>query len=208
MNLNFLLSPKKETNGGSSKFNDYCYGLNENLSADPSQLSSDFTSTRMSDISNIKTQCSDQLPRRRTESSSPQLRLTNNDDDNSRAPKLQSSSTPHSSRAQSSSHSVFKGKKPKNQSSSSPLRGSSSADTKPYVCPNCERSFFKLEQLKRHNRLVHLNLRPYICHTCDLSFGTKQNMQVHLTTRKHQHRLQMLNRHRRNTYGSGIDENQ
>lgn len=71
---------------------------------------------------------------------------------------------------------------------------------KRHACPSCDRTFFKLEQLKRHDRLVHLNLRPFICATCDLSFGTKQNMQVHLTTRKHRHRLETLNNHRNSNH--------
>lgn len=63
---------------------------------------------------------------------------------------------------------------------------------KPHACPFCDRSFFKVEQLKRHDRLVHLNHRPFVCAICDVSFGTKQNMQVHMSTRKHQQRLETL----------------
>lgn len=85
----------------------------------------------------------------------------------------------------------FKSKKSKSPTPSA-QRSSSSAEVKPHVCPQCDRSFYKLEQLKRHDRLVHQNLRPFVCNTCDLSFGTKQNMQVHRTTRKHRHRLQTL----------------
>lgn len=76
-------------------------------------------------------------------------------------------------------------------------RRSSSCSGKPQVCPLCERKFYKLEQLRRHERIVHLNLRPFECKTCDLSFGTKQNMQVHLTTQKHQHRVKMLKTRRK-----------
>lgn len=75
-------------------------------------------------------------------------------------------------------------------------RASSSTDNsppiKPHVCPYCDRSFFKPEQLRRHDRLVHLNHRPFVCTVCDVSFGTKQNMQVHMTTRKHQQRFDTL----------------
>lgn len=70
--------------------------------------------------------------------------------------------------------------------------GPESFSPKPHVCKTCNRSFYKLEQLKRHDRLVHQNLRPYVCTSCDLSFGTKQNMQVHLTTRKHQQKLDTI----------------
>lgn len=85
---------------------------------------------------------------------------------------------------------TLKGKPPRTEFPST--RPRSEAVTRPHVCPSCERSFYKLEQLKRHDRLVHLNLRPFICASCDLSFGTKQNMQVHLTTKKHSHRLEAL----------------
>lgn len=92
--------------------------------------------------------------------------------------------------AAQASRGTLRGKPPKTGQGS--LRSPASTEVKPHVCPSCERSFYKLEQLKRHDRLVHLNLRPFVCTTCDLSFGTKQNMQVHLTTRKHQHRLETL----------------
>lgn len=97
---------------------------------------------------------------------------------------------------------AFKAKKPKNPTSPSTQRPTSTAEVKPHACPQCERSFYKLEQLKRHDRLVHLNLRPFVCKTCDLSFGTKQNMQVHLTTRKHRHRLQTLQANGRSSHGN------
>lgn len=86
----------------------------------------------------------------------------------------------------------FKGKKGRTPTSPSATRGHSSAEVRPHACPSCDRSFYKLEQLKRHDRLVHLNIRPFVCTTCDLSFGTAQNMQVHLKTRKHKLRLETL----------------
>ena len=79
--------------------------------------------------------------------------------------------------------------KPRNQDSPPPA-GPAVMENRPHVCAQCHRGFYKLEQLKRHHRLVHLNLRPFKCLTCRLSFGTKQNMQVHLTTRKHQHKAE------------------
>lgn len=53
----------------------------------------------------------------------------------------------------------------------------------------CGRAFNKREHLKRHNLLVHQEVRPFTCEECDLHFGTKQNHQVHLSTRKHRQRV-------------------
>lgn len=53
----------------------------------------------------------------------------------------------------------------------------------------CGRAFNKREHLKRHNLLVHEEIRPFSCEGCDLHFGTKQNFQVHLSTRKHRQRV-------------------
>lgn len=53
----------------------------------------------------------------------------------------------------------------------------------------CGRAFNKREHLKRHNLLVHEEVRPFTCEDCDLHFGTKQNFQVHLSTRKHRQRV-------------------
>lgn len=76
----------------------------------------------------------------------------------------------------------------------SPKLNGQSSDDRPHRCSYeaCKRSFYKLEQLKRHHDLVHLNIRPWACESCALHFGTKQNMQVHLTTRKHLHRAKVL----------------
>lgn len=208
MNLDFLLSPDKDTNGGRSNANDYCSGHENTLRSGPSPISLDYIVPRSTEFTNINTQSHHHLSRRFAGSSSPHLHLTSTHEAASNSQKISNSAPSNSSRDQSSSFSRFKGKKSKTPCSPSPLRASSSGDAKPHVCPNCERSFYKLEQLKRHNRLVHLNLRPFICYTCDLSFGTKQNMQVHLTTRKHQHRLETLRGHRSSSYGSSTQKKQ
>ena len=69
---------------------------------------------------------------------------------------------------------------------------SSSTKTKSHKCTICNRAFNKREHLKRHKLLVHEEHRPFNCSTCELRFGTKQNMQVHLTTRKHKQRVSFL----------------
>eukprot|EP00173_Palmaria_palmata_P004515 Plantae.Rhodophyta-Palmaria_palmata.ctg6346.p1 GENE.Plantae.Rhodophyta-Palmaria_palmata.ctg6346~~Plantae.Rhodophyta-Palmaria_palmata.ctg6346.p1 ORF type:complete len:247 (+),score=13.96 Plantae.Rhodophyta-Palmaria_palmata.ctg6346:310-1050(+) len=73
------------------------------------------------------------------------------------------------------------------------LKGDKSASSrgvvrKTHVC-FCGRAFNKREHLKRHNLLVHQEVRPFTCEECDLHFGTKQNHQVHLSTRKHRQRV-------------------
>lgn len=62
------------------------------------------------------------------------------------------------------------------------------SDFKTHTC-FCGRAFNKREHLKRHNLLVHQELRPFTCNDCDLHFGTKQNYQVHMSTRKHRQRV-------------------
>lgn len=59
-------------------------------------------------------------------------------------------------------------------------------ELKKHRCTVCSRRFDKTDQLRRHDRIVHRHIRPYICTLCDQSFGTKQNMEVHRNTRKHQ----------------------
>lgn len=208
MNLDFLLTTDNDTKGGSSGENGSCSGLENTLRSGPSPLSLDFTAPRPSDFTNFNTHSHSNLSRRFADSGSPQRRSTSRHEEGRNYHNMYSSANSNSSKDQPSSSSIFKGNKCKIPSSVTPLQASSSGGSKPHVCANCERSFYKLEQLKRHNRLVHLNLRPFICHTCDLSFGTKQNMQVHLTTRKHQHRLQTLRGQRSSPYAPGQKQNQ
>lgn len=188
MNLDFLLSPEstsgrgRQSSGGRSG------------RGDPSAFSLDYIAPR----NNSEHDRSRQHHRRAGEQSAQH-----------RAPAGSSRSPPRE-QSGDSSKSHFKSKKTKSPASpssssqrpppsssqrppsSSPPKPSPNVEGKSHVCPYCQRSFYKLEQLKRHDRLVHQNLRPFVCTTCDLSFGTKQNMQVHLTTRKHRHRLQTL----------------
>lgn len=82
--------------------------------------------------------------------------------------------------------------KTKNTKSSSSSQKPSSSENRPHVCGQCGRPFYKQEQLKRHVRLVHENWRPFKCLFCEITFGTKQNLQVHFSTRKHRHRVETL----------------
>lgn len=199
MNLDFLLSPDKDNNNENNN-SDNRGGRNSGQAAQPesSPLSLDYIAPRTSEASNRPPSSSRQLSRRLGESGSTHLRPQ-------QLPQVGSSPSSRggSSRdQQASSRSYQRGRRGKASGSPSTLRNLASGDVKPHVCPACDRSFYKLEQLKRHDRLVHQNLRPFVCTTCDLSFGTKQNMQVHLTTRKHQHRLETLQASHRSSHGS------
>lgn len=208
MNLDFLLSPDKDNNNdASSSANPPRTGRNDTPRSEPSPLSLDYIAPRTSDSSRHNTQSHRQLSRHFGESSSAHLHLPPPHELTSLPPPRTSTSASSAAARDQASSSRFKTKNGKPQTPSSHLRTPSSSEVKPHVCPNCQRSFYKLEQLKRHNRLVHLNLRPFVCHTCDLSFGTKQNMQVHLTTRKHQHRLETLQGHRSSSHGSSSRPN-
>lgn len=192
MNLEFLLSPDKDNNNNGNNNGDARRARTEGSSsriAASSPLSLDYIAPRPpTTSSHIPPSSSRQLSRRIGESASTHLRPQQLP---SIGPTLPT--RPSTSREQgSSSRPHMRGRKVRTPSQS--LRNSPTSEVKPHVCPSCERSFHKLEQLKRHDRLVHLNLRPFVCTTCDVSFGTKQNMQVHLTTRKHQHRLETLQR--------------
>lgn len=190
MNLEFLLSPEKDNNASGGNESTHRSSRNEFHRPEAcSPLSLDYIAPRPSDSSTRLSVPSIRQPSRRLESSSStHLRL------NDHTHIISTSPTRNSTRDQGTT-SRFKGKKTKNPNAPG-------SEVKPHVCPACDRSFYKLEQLKRHDRLVHLNLRPFVCKTCELSFGTKQNMQVHLTTRKHQHRLETLQGGHRSNHGS------
>lgn len=91
------------------------------------------------------------------------------------------------SKSSSTHHHNDKSKKEKPSSSQK-----STVATRPHVCHQCDKPFYKQEQLKRHVRLVHENWRPFKCLFCEVTFGTKQNLHVHFTTRKHRHRFESL----------------
>lgn len=88
-------------------------------------------------------------------------------------------------------HQTHKPKK-KNRKESVEIETVSTTDSKRHKCSTCGKRFYKLEQMKRHYRLVHLDIRPFKCIECDLSFGTKQNLEVHRKTRKHRHRVDTM----------------
>lgn len=91
------------------------------------------------------------------------------------------------SKTSSSHHSSDKSRKEKPSSSQKP-----SVAARPHICHQCDKPFYKQEQLKRHIRLVHENWRPFKCLFCEVTFGTKQNLHVHFSTRKHRHRTESL----------------
>lgn len=183
MNLNFLLSPSKDDNNDS-----------RNREGRPSRNST----TSGFDLDFISPSSTGQIPT----SSSRSLVRQSFRPGHPHYDHAQSSSMGHLGRSQQQVLREYpvlprQPQRPgssKDKYSPSQFVGVGSTESRPHVCPSCGRGFYKLEQLKRHDRLVHKNLRPFVCTTCDLSFGTKQNMQVHLTTRKHQQKLESLQR--------------
>ena len=49
------------------------------------------------------------------------------------------------------------------------------------LCPECEKSFFALSDLKVHIR-IHNGDKPYECHECDKAFSSSGNLRAHMKT--------------------------
>ncbi|XP_028989365.1 histone-lysine N-methyltransferase PRDM9-like [Betta splendens] len=58
------------------------------------------------------------------------------------------------------------------------------AETSPYNCLNCSKSFTNEVSLKKHKVSVHERLRPYVCSVCQKCFGQFNDLARHL--RSHQ----------------------
>lgn len=182
MNLKFLLSPDKEETGGTRQrpADNPSTSRNNMESIAPSTTGQPSSNSRPPARPSSSRHTENPLSYGYGQSSS----MTNLGRGSQMQREISSSERPTTSRFGTGDEKTY----------ASPFSGGSSTDSRPHVCPSCGRGFYKLEQLKRHDRLVHKNLRPFVCTTCDLSFGTKQNMQVHLTTRKHQQKLESLQR--------------
>ncbi|XP_034413838.1 histone-lysine N-methyltransferase PRDM9-like isoform X2 [Cyclopterus lumpus] len=59
------------------------------------------------------------------------------------------------------------------------------AETSPFSCPDCDRSFANEAALRRHKATVHEGLRPYVCTVCQKCFGQYTDLTRHLR-RHHQ----------------------
>lgn len=51
--------------------------------------------------------------------------------------------------------------------------------TKPEKCAMCDRVFSNQGNMKRHQDIVHKNLRIYSCDYCDKKFGQKSQLETH-----------------------------
>lgn len=51
-----------------------------------------------------------------------------------------------------------------------------------YPCRECAKVFKRLEHLKRHVRLVHLDIRPFHCNYCEKKFSRLDNLAQHTKT--------------------------
>ena len=62
---------------------------------------------------------------------------------------------------------------------SSLIRAKVALDPPPQVmCDQCEKSYSSIEQLRRHTRIVHENIK-YTCDKCSRSFGRKVHLKIH-----------------------------
>lgn len=50
----------------------------------------------------------------------------------------------------------------------------------PYQCEHCPQKFSKSSSRKYHTERVHLKLRPFVCKECNKSFFWKKNLKRHL----------------------------
>ena len=51
---------------------------------------------------------------------------------------------------------------------------------KPHACNQCESSFGRPAELKRHIDVVHLGLKQHKCTQCDDAFGRKEQLKNHI----------------------------
>ena len=51
---------------------------------------------------------------------------------------------------------------------------------KPYKCESCEKCYFHKNELEKHIKTVHENIKSHKCVSCGKYFGHKQNLQKHI----------------------------
>jgi transcriptional regulator NrdR family protein len=65
----------------------------------------------------------------------------------------------------------------------SPIKTPPNSPSKSYPCRLCSKVFPRLSNRRQHEASVHE--RPYICEVCDARFGTKQRLDYHKQSGKH-----------------------
>ena len=50
---------------------------------------------------------------------------------------------------------------------------------KPFVCPDCGKSFVQHSSLQKHQRGIHQKVKPYICEVCNRQFSQVSNLIRH-----------------------------